>query len=79
MFRLVNLNGQEWQFDSRESAIEFKETFNIVGFVQPVIAELTPENCPRCKWDTVVPHYNCMYQGKAIGHSKAHCTADACF
>ena len=35
--------------------------------------------CERCKWDTAVPHNNCLYGGNAIGHSKAHCTADACY
>jgi hypothetical protein len=35
--------------------------------------------CERCKWDTAVPHNNCLYNGNAIGHSKAHCTADACY
>lgn len=26
-----------------------------------------------------VPHNNCLYNGRAIGHSMAHCTADACY
>jgi len=26
-----------------------------------------------------VPHFNCLYNGNAIGHSKCHCTADACY
>lgn len=39
----------------------------------------TCEGCPRCKTDKYVPHYNCMYHGKAVGHSEAHCTANACY
>jgi hypothetical protein len=35
--------------------------------------------CERCKTDAYVPHFNCMYAGKAIGHSVAHCTANACY
>ena len=39
----------------------------------------TCEGCERCKVDAYVPHYNCLYQGRAMGHSPAHCTADACY
>lgn len=39
----------------------------------------TDPTCPRCKTDKYVPHYNCMYHGNAVGHSKAHCTANACY
>lgn len=39
----------------------------------------TSDDCVRCKTDAHVPHYNCIYNGKAIGHSEAHCTADACY
>ena len=39
----------------------------------------TDPDCPRCKTDPYVPHYNCMYHGKAMGHSAAHCTAHACY
>lgn len=35
--------------------------------------------CERCKWDKTIPHNNCMYGGRKIGHSVAHCTADACY
>lgn len=35
--------------------------------------------CERCLTDAYVPHYNCMYAGKAMGHSLAHCTANACY
>jgi hypothetical protein len=39
----------------------------------------TCEGCVRCTTDAYVPHYNCIYQGRAIGHSPSHCTADACY
>jgi hypothetical protein len=26
-----------------------------------------------------IPHSNCLYGGKAIGHNSGHCTADACY
>lgn len=35
--------------------------------------------CKRCEWDTAVPHNSCIYGGNRVGHSKAHCTADACY
>ena len=37
------------------------------------------DTCKRCETDTFVPHNNCIYGGKAMGHSEAHCTADSCF
>jgi len=39
----------------------------------------TAEDCERCKTDAYVPHYNCLYNGRAIGHNASHCTADACY
>lgn len=45
----------------------------------PHIRYRTAEGCERCLTDEYVPHYNCMYQGRAIGHSEAHCTANACY
>jgi hypothetical protein len=35
--------------------------------------------CTRCEWDKVVPHDSCLYGGRIAGHSRAHCTANACF
>lgn len=35
--------------------------------------------CDRCTTDAYIPHFNCMYAGKAIGHSEGHCTANACY
>lgn len=43
------------------------------------IRQQADENCKRCTTDAYVPHYNCMYEGKAMGHSRAHCTANACY
>jgi hypothetical protein len=43
-----------------------------------VLYKIDP-TCERCKIDPYVPHYNCMYQGRAVGHSAAHCTANACY
>ena len=37
------------------------------------------EDCKRCQDKYDVPHFNCMYKGKAIGHSDSHCTASACY
>ena len=45
----------------------------------PNIRYRTCEGCERCTYDEHVPHYNCMYKGKAVGHSEAHCTANACY
>lgn len=45
----------------------------------PVIRYRTVEGCERCTTDEYVPHYNCLYQGKAVGHSEAHCTANGCY
>lgn len=45
----------------------------------PVIRYRTCDGCERCKTDAYVPHYNCIYQGRAMGHNEAHCTADACY
>ena len=36
-------------------------------------------DCERCTTDAYIPHFNCMYAGKAIGHSEGHCTANACY
>lgn len=37
------------------------------------------EDCKRCQDKYDVAHFNCMYQGKTIGHSESHCTANACY
>ena len=39
----------------------------------------TVEGCVRCTNDPYVPHFSCLYGGKAVGHSAAHCTASACY
>lgn len=39
----------------------------------------TADGCERCTTDAYVPHYNCIYGGKRMGHSASHCTADACY
>ncbi len=46
---------------------------------EPRILYKTDPSCNRCKTDPYVPHYNCMYSGRAVGHSSAHCTANACY
>jgi hypothetical protein len=43
------------------------------------IAQKADANCARCLTDAYVPHYNCLYSGKAMGHSEGHCTANACY
>ena len=43
-----------------------------------VIEVLCADGCDRCP-DIHVPHFNCLYGGKAVGHSAAHCTANACY
>lgn len=38
------------------------------------------ENCERCKNQGAGPgHFSCLYGGNKIGHSRAHCSAHACF
>ena len=39
----------------------------------------TAPGCARCTTDAYVPHYNCIYNGEAPGHTLRHCTADACY
>lgn len=46
--------------------------------VAEVAAEST-EECERCKRGDSVPHNSCIYGGRKAGHSRAHCTADACY
>jgi hypothetical protein len=48
-------------------------------------SELTPEQvkqieveCNRCSQGGP-SHFNCSYEGRKIGHSSSHCTADVCF
>lgn len=45
----------------------------------PTINYRTAPDCERCTTDEYVPHYNCIYGGKAAGHSASHCTADSCY
>ena len=45
----------------------------------PTIRYRTAEGCQRCTTDEYVPHYNCLYGGKAVGHSASHCTANGCY
>lgn len=44
-----------------------------------VLRQKADANCARCLTDAYVPHYNCLYAGKAMGHSEGHCTANACY
>lgn len=38
------------------------------------------ENCERCKIPNAGPgHFSCMYGGRKMGHSRSHCSANACF
>ena len=38
------------------------------------------ENCERCKAGGFTPpHWSCLYGGRKIGHSRSHCSANACF
>ena len=37
------------------------------------------EGCTRCQDPYDVPHFSCIYNGLSIGHSKSHCTANACW
>lgn len=46
---------------------------------EPKILYKVDPSCERCKVDPYVPHYNCIYQGRAVGHSNSHCTANACY
>lgn len=49
------------------------------------VNELTSEEvkaieaeCPSCIVFSAVPHFNCSYGGRKMGHSYAHCSADIC-
>jgi hypothetical protein len=38
------------------------------------------ENCERCKNPGAGPgHFSCLYRGRAVGHSRSHCSTKACF
>lgn len=54
-------------------------TLESVEAYTPVIRYRTAAGCERCTHDEYVPHYNCLYQGRAMGHSEAHCTANGCY
>lgn len=60
----------------RESAAKAYRGLYGNGIIRQIEME-----CDRClRLDSSdVEHHNCMYNGNAIGHSKAHCTATACF
>lgn len=49
--------------------------------VDIVTSPRTAPVCARCANNDGhdVPHFNCLYAGKRIGHSTAHCTANACY
>lgn len=53
-----------------------------IASVEPYTTHInyrTAEGCERCTTDEYVPHYNCLYGGKAVGHSASHCTANGCY
>jgi hypothetical protein len=60
-------------------AVDSRYTIESMSVYTPTIHYRTAEGCDRCTYDEYVPHYNCMYHGNAMGHSAAHCTADACY
>lgn len=66
-------------YATKEQAIAFKNDF--AKDIFNVVIRIVDSECVRCQSgdSSDVPHFNCMYQGKAIGHSKAHCTANACW
>jgi hypothetical protein len=35
--------------------------------------------CSTCQSNGTPTHFNCTYDGRKIGHSAGHCTADVCF
>lgn len=41
----------------------------------------SPEYCPTCKAGSNAGpvHGNCLYGGRKIGHSRGHCSANACY
>lgn len=41
----------------------------------------SPEYCKICKAgiDAGPVHGNCLYGGRKIGHSRGHCSAEACY
>jgi hypothetical protein len=75
MFRLLDVNGPSRIFDTREDAELFQRQYSIRGIVQIVWDD---SNCERCNWDDHIPHNNCRTPDY-VGHSRAHCTADACY
>jgi hypothetical protein len=42
-------------------------------------AEVVKPECCTSGKGLAVPHDNCLYGGRKMGHSPSHCTADACF
>jgi hypothetical protein len=70
---ILDAEGLERWTNEKAFVIESVEEYT------PTIRYRTAEGCERCQTDEYVPHYSCMYQGKAIGHSASHCTANACY
>ncbi len=65
--------------DIAAMAVDPRYTIESMSVYTPTIRYRTAEGCERCTYDEYVPHYNCLYHGKAMGHSEAHCTAHACY
>lgn len=73
----IEVSANEHDLEAMRSDARY--TIESVSVYEPVIRYRTAEGCERCTYDEYVPHYNCMYHGKAVGHSEAHCTAHACY
>jgi hypothetical protein len=54
-------------------------TVRIIAADGQTFVQRAVKGCERCQTDAYVPHFTCMYAGKAMGHSVAHCTANACY
>ena len=47
-----------------------------------VVMKTYTKGCPDCERGAWIPHGNCLYYNwemTPVGHSKTHCTADACY
>lgn len=77
MFNFLEINGKVFgPFETRDKAQAFAKFNRLHGIASYIIPE---SECERCKWDNHIAHDSCLYGGNAIGHSRSHCTADACF
>lgn len=63
-----------------EAQMRFREESRLAEEERARLLAEELANCERCKNPAGGPsHGSCLYGGMKMGHSRAHCTASACF